>query len=387
MTQSPTLDPTTRDFIQAMPKAEIHIHLEGAIQPETLLELARRHRREDSLPTTDLDGLRRWFTFTDFPHFIQIYWTISDLLRTPEDFALIVHACGADMAAQNIRYRELTFTPFTHTDLQQKGLTMGALFEGLEAGRAQAKRDFGVEMRWVFDIPRNTSFKPWHSSLPIRAAARLADGALRKVGLRRGEQYHPYPAERTLAYALAGQDKGVVGFGLGGYEVGAPPEPFAHVFRTAKAAGLLSVPHAGETVGPASIWGAVNTLAADRIGHGVRAIEDEALLALLRERQIPLELNPTSNICLHVYSNMAEHPFPKLDQLGLLVTVNSDDPPLFNTSLTQEYQVLATHFGYAPAALARVARNAFVAAGAPAALKAQLLQEFDEWVQKQANKD
>lgn len=379
MNQQSPLAQATRDFIAAMPKAEIHIHLEGAIQPETLLELARRHRREDKLPTTNIEGLRRWFTFTDFPHFIQIYWTISDLLRTPEDFALIVHACGADMAAQNIRYRELTFTPFTHTDLQDKGLTMEAIFEGLEAGRAQAKRDFGVEMRWVFDIPRNTSFKPWHKSTRVRGVVRGIDAQLRRWGLRQKEYYHPYPAERTLAYALAGQDKGVIGFGLGGFEVGAPPEPFAQVFRTAKAAGLLSVPHAGETVGPASIWGAINTLDADRIGHGVRAIEDEALLALLKERQIPLEINPTSNICLHVYPSLAEHPFAKLDRMGLLVTVNSDDPPLFNTSLTQEYAVLATQFGYSHADLVRIARNAFVTCGAPVEIKQRLLAEFDEW--------
>lgn len=374
------LTQSTLDFIQAMPKAEIHVHLEGAIQPETLLELARRHHREDKLPTTDLDGLRHWFTFTDFPHFIQIYWTISDLLRTPEDFALIVHACGADMAAQNIRYRELTFTPFTHTDLQDKGLTIEGLFDGLEAGRTQANRDFGVEMRWIFDIPRNTSFKPWRKSTKARHAVRQVDSFLRKVGLRRGDHYVPYPAEQTLAYALAGQAQGVIGFGLGGYEVGAPPEPFAPIFRTAKAAGLLSVPHAGETVGPASIWGAINALNADRIGHGVRAIEDEGLLTLLKERQIPLELNPTSNICLHVYPHLANHPFPELDRMGLLVTVNSDDPPLFNTSLCQEYQVLATHFGYSHADLARIARNAFVTTGAPAELKSRLLHEFDQWV-------
>lgn len=375
----------TLDFIRAMPKAELHVHLEGAIQPETLLELARRHQREDQLPTTDLDGLRRWFTFTDFPHFIQIYWTISDLLRTPEDFALIVHACGADMAAQNIRYRELTFTPFTHTELQDKGLTIEAIFEGLEAGHAQAKRDFGIEMRWIFDIPRNTSFRPWHNSTNARRAARLVDELLRKVGLRRGDLYTPYPAERTLAYALAGQDKGVIGFGLGGYEVGAPPEPFAPVFRTAKAAGLLSLPHAGETVGPASIWGVVNALDADRIGHGVRAIEDPQLVTLLKDRQIPLELNPTSNICLHVYPSFAEHPFRQLDEMGLLVTVNSDDPPLFNTSLCQEYQVLADEFGYTKADLVRIARNAFVAAAAPVEVKQQLLDEFDEWVKNNDN--
>lgn len=345
-------------FIRAMPKAELHVHLEGAIQPETLLELARRHQRLDALPATDLAGLRRWFTFTDFPHFIQIYLTISDLLRTPDDFALIAYACGADMAAQNIRYRELTFTPFTHTDLQNKNLTIADLLQGLEAGRRQAQRDFGVEMRWVFDIPRNVSF-------------------------RNGGNYDPYPAERTLAYALAGQAQGVVGFGLGGFEVGAPPEPFAHAFHAASAAGLISVPHAGETMGAASVWGAVKQLQAVRIGHGVRAMEDANLLALLYERQIVLEINPTSNVCLHVYRRLAEHPFPHLDRMGLLVTVNSDDPPLFNTNLCQEYAVLASEFGYGPTDLARIARNAFVASGAPTPLKEQLLGEFDRWLAEQ----
>lgn len=353
---STQLDPQTRAFVQAMPKAEIHIHLEGSIQPETLLTLAKQHGRESVLPTTELDGLRRWFTFTDFRHFIEIYFTISDLLRTPDDFALIVEACGADMATQDIRYRELTFTPYTHTHFQEKGLTIDDLFAGLEAGRAKAKRDHGVEMRWVFDIPRNASFS------------------------RSNGVYDPSVAEITLDYALAGQDKGVVGFGLGGLEVGAPPEAYAHAFRDAKAAGLLSVPHAGETMGAESVWGAVQALDAERIGHGVRAMEDPALLQMLKERQIVLEVNPTSNVCLHVYRRAAEHPFPHLDRMGLTVTVNSDDPPLFNTNLTEEYLLLATEFGYEPADLARIARNAFVACGAPAELKDAQLAEFDQWV-------
>lgn len=343
------------DLIQAMPKAELHIHLEGAIQPQTMLELARRHSRLHELPATDVEGLRRWFTFTDFSHFVEIYWAISNLLRTPDDFALIVYACGADMAAQNIRYRELTVTPFTHTDWQKKGLRINDLLAGLEAGRVQAQRDFGVEMRWVFDVPRNLSFR--------------ADGG-----------YDPYPAEQTLAYALAGQDKGVVGFGLGGFEADAPPEPFAHAFGAAKAAGLWSVPHAGETMGAASVWGALRDLQADRIGHGVRAIEDPHLLMLLKEQQTVLEINPTSNICLHVYRRLAEHPFPHLDHMGLRVTVNSDDPPLFNTSLCQEYAVLGQEFGYNMRDLARIARNAFVSMAAPTEVKSRLLREFDGWV-------
>jgi adenosine deaminase len=354
------LDPALSAWIGAMPKAEIHIHLEGSIQPETLLVLAQRHGRVSSLPTADLEGLRQWFTFQDFPHFLRVYMLISDLLRTPEDFALIVEACGSDMAAQNIRYRELTFTPFTHTDYQRKGLTIDDLLAGLDAGRAAARAQHGVEMRWVFDVPRNVSFGP-------------AGGS--KIGA-----YNPYPAERTLAYALQGQAHGVVGYGLGGYEVGAPPAPFVHAFATAKSAGLLCVPHAGETLGAASVADAIFLLGADRIGHGVRAIEDPKLLTILRDRQIPLEINPTSNIRLHIYRRMAEHPLPHLDRMGLKVTVNSDDPPLFNTTLCAEYQALASEFGYDKGAIARLARNAFEVSGAPPELKGKLIAEFDAYV-------
>ena len=152
------------------------------------------------------------------------------------------------MVEQNIRYSELTFTPFTHTHLQKKNLTIEGLLDGLEAGRAQAKAEFGVEMRWVFDIPRNASFPPGYAA---------HDGA----------GYDPLPAETTLAYALQGMDRGVVAFGLGGFEVGAPPEPFAPAFAEAKAAGLMSVPHAGETMGAASVRGAIKALQADRIGR------------------------------------------------------------------------------------------------------------------------
>jgi len=353
----PSPPDVTTAFIAAMPKAELHIHLEGAIDPVAVLELAQRHHRLDTLPATDLATLQQWYTFTDFPHFVRVYMVISDLLRTPEDFAYVTYRCGQDMAAQNIRYRELTFTPFTHTDYQRKGLTVADLFEGLDAGRAAAHTEFGVEMRWVFDIPRNLSFP-------------------------RTGGYDPYPAERTLAYALAGRDHGVVGLGLGGFEPGAPPEPFAHAFDRAHAEGLRCAPHAGETMGPASIWGAIETLHADRIGHGVRAIEDPTLLTVLRDRQLPLEINLTSNVCLHVYDRHAVHPFPYLDRMGLKVTVNSDDPPLFNTTLSAEFGVLAAEFGYDAAGLARIARNAFEVSSAPTTLKTQLLAEFDAWTTK-----
>ncbi len=345
------------ELIRSMPKAELHVHLEGSIEPRTVLELAERHSAFDRLPSMTDEGLRQWFVFRDFPHFVDIYMVIQALLRTPDDFSTIVYRCGEDMAAQNICYRELTVTTYTHTHLQSKGLRIEDILEGLSDGRRRARRDLGVEMRWVFDVPRNAAFKAGH--------------------------YDSTPADVTLSHALQGKAHGVVGFGLGGYEVGAPPQPFAHAFRAARDSGLYSVPHAGETQGPASIWGAISELRADRIGHGVRAIEDPALLLCLAERQIPLEINPVSNICLGVYPTLERHPFPHLDRMGVLVTINSDDPPLFNTSLIDEYTHLATTFGYGPEDLIRIARNAFRASAAEPSLKQTLLAEFEDWATAQ----
>ena len=350
-------------FIQNMPKAELHVHLEGSIQPQTVLKLAKRNNLEDTLPVKDLPGLLNWFTFTNFEHFIVVYLAISNLLRTPDDFELITYEFGRDMARQNIRYREATFTPQTHVDFMDKGLAIEDLLSGLENGRKRAKQDFGVEIRWVFDLNRGLGF-----SNPEL-------------------DYDPRPAERTLEFALMGKDRGVVGFGLGGYEVGAPPEPFKDAFLEAKKQGLLSLPHAGETCGPESVWGAFNDLQADRIGHGVRSIEDPALLLEIKKRQIPLELNPTSNICLKVYPQMEFHPLPHLDKMGLPITVNSDDPPLFNTDLVREYQLLATVFEYDFEGITRIARNAFAFSGAEPELKKSLLQEFDSWKAEQKMKN
>lgn len=342
-------------LIREMPKAELHIHLEGSISPKTLLALAQRHGLEERLPSKDADILAEWFQFTDFPHFIEVYLTISECLRDEDDFAFIAEAYAETAAAQNIVYAEMTVTPFTHTHFQDKNITIDAILKGLEAGRVAAARH-GVDLRWVFDVPRNFSFSK-------------ENGA-----------YDPFPADKTLSYALRGRDQGVIGFGLGGDEVNAPPAPFAHAFRRAVAAGLMSVPHAGETEGPASVWDALQFLQARRLGHGVRAIEDPALLSVLRDTQIPLELNISSNICLHLYNKVDQHPFPLLDKMGLLVTVNSDDPPLFNTTLLQEYELLAENFGYGIQDLSRIARNAFLAAGLPRAEKRRQLARFDNWV-------
>ncbi len=330
---------TLHDFIQAMPKVELHVHLEGAIQPETLLKLARKHNV--SLPADNVEGLRRWYRFTDFDHFVQIYGKISECLRTPDDIELVAREFLAGQAAQHIEYSEVTYTPYTH--YKQKGLPWAEQLDALNRARMWAEAELGVTMGLVPDISRNVSAE---------------------IGLLVAE------------WAVAGMNNGVVALGLGGPEAGNPPEKFGDAFACAEEAGLPGVPHAGEMVGPASIWGALRSLNAVRIGHGVRCLEDSTLVDELRRRQIPLEVCPTSNVCLGVAPDFASHPLPRLIREGLYVTLNSDDPPMFNTTLTNEYIQAAECFGFDEAILEALVMNAVDAALMPPDARARLKARF-----------
>jgi len=329
------------DLIRAMPKAELHIHLEGSIQPATLLELARRN----GVPLAeDVAGLRALYEFRDFAHFIEVYTLIQSCLRTRDDWTLVVCDLGRELARQNVRYAEVTFTPRPDRGTP---LPYPDILAGIEAGRAEIARTYGVEMRWLPDAVRD------HGP---RAALEVAD------------------------LAIVARGRGVVGLGLGGSENLFPPELFAAAFARAHAAGLYAYPHAGELAGPASIWGALRALHADRIGHGVRAIEDPALLAYLREHQITLDICPTSNIRLHVYPSYEAHPLRRLYEAGVPVTINTDDPPLFNTDLIHEYELAAHVFGFSARELMALSLNAVRASFLPPAEKARLAQEFEaQW--------
>ncbi|HYX51182.1 MAG TPA: adenosine deaminase, partial [Ktedonobacteraceae bacterium] len=278
-------------YIEAVPKAELHVHLEGSIQPATLLKLAQQNDVE--LPVQTVEDLQDWFTFRDFDHFVEIYFEISSCLKTSDDYELIAYEFGAQMAKQNIRYAEVTFSPSTHQF--SLGIPFDVFFSGLTKGRLRTRNDFGVEIRWVFDIVRD-----------------IPDMQLNE---RR--------AEYTLAVAEEGMRDGVVALGLGGGEVGNPAERYEKWFEKALEVGLHSVPHAGETVGPESVWGAIRSLGAERLGHGVRSIEDPELVEYLAERHIPLEICPTSNIRLGVYPELAAHPLRSLYDAGVPVTINS----------------------------------------------------------------
>lgn len=339
---------TLNSYVQEMPKVELHVHLEGSIRPATLLELADRNGVH--LPVKDpvgerptqpsLDDLREFYRFVDFDHFVQVYFAITSCLRTVDDFRLIAYEFGADMARQNIRYSEVTFSP--STSVHFTGMPFGDIMEGLNDGRARARDEFGVDFQWVLDIVRNT----------------------------------PDERHQVAKWASGARDRGVIALGLGGTETGYPPEWFADAYAMGREAGLRSVPHAGETAGPGSVWGAIHSLGAERIGHGVRSIEDPALVEYLREHQIPLEVCPTSNLCLGVYPSYLAHPFRWMWEHGLYLTVNSDDPPMFNTDLVQEYQVLVEQMGFEAADLERLSTNALRASFLPDERKDALEEEF-----------
>jgi aminodeoxyfutalosine deaminase len=327
-------------YIGAMPKVELHVHMEGSIRPETLLKLARRNKV--TLPADTLEGLRDWYTFTDFPHFIQVYLAISSCLRTPDDIELIAREFLEGQARQNIRHSEVTYTP--SNIYRASHIPFPDQLAAINRARAWAKEALGVTMSLSTDISRES-----------------------------------HTEEDTLGvadWAISGLGNGVVSIGLGGPEVGNPPELFKAAFDRARAAGLHCVPHAGETVGPESVWGALRELKAERIGHGVRCVEDQALVKELVERQTPLEVCPTSNVCLKVVSDFASHPFPHLLESGLYVTLNSDDPPMFNTTLTDEYLKVAAGFSFGADQLEKLSLNAVRASFLPKEEKIALEQKF-----------
>jgi len=328
------------DFI-SLPKAELHVHLEGSIRPETLIELARRNGV--TLPTKSLDELRRWFEFRDFDHFIQVYLTIARCLKTHDDYELITLEFAREAQRQNIRHAEVTFSPSTHCMF---GVPEDAFLAGLESGRRRAREEFGVSILWIFDIVRNAP--DWRAN-----------------------------ADLTLRIALDARSIGVVALGLGGKELDHPPAPFAPWFERARSEGLHSIPHAGEGLGPESVRDAIEHLGAERIGHGVRAIEDPAVVRLLAELRIPLEVCPTSNLRLRYYDSYATHPLRRLHDSGVIITVNSDDPPLFNTTLTDELRLLESEFGFSPSESLSILRNSFTHSLLPEAEKSALQSNPD----------
>ncbi|MFI9305962.1 adenosine deaminase [Streptomyces triculaminicus] len=328
-------------FIAGLPKAELHVHHVGSASPRIVAELAARH--PDSPVPTDPEALADFFTFRDFAHFIEVYLSVVDLIRDAEDVRLLTYEVARDMARQNIRYAELTVTPFSST---KRGIPDAAFVEAIEDARKAAESELGVTLRWCFDIPGEAGLEA---------------------------------AEETTRMACDLKPEGLVSFGLGGPEIGVPRPQFKPYFDRAIAAGLHSVPHAGETTGPQTIWDALTHLRAERIGHGTSATQDPKLLAHLAEHRIPLEVCPTSNLATRAVTDLERHPIKEMVAAGVLVTINSDDPPMFGTDLNTEYAVAARLLELDAHGVAALARNAVEASFMDAAGKAALTAEIDAY--------
>lgn len=288
-------------YLRSMPKVELHVHLEGSIPPGTLLKLARKYNHPIGSWTEN--QLTNWFRFRDFPHFANSYMTICKCIRTPEDIELLTYEFLQGQAKQNILHTEFTFTAWIYHKNRQ--IPYPEQFAAIYQGRLRAERDFGTKSLVIVDIPRGF--------------------ATAEEGLTMTEQ------------VVQARNFGVVALGLGGYEVGNPVAFYKESFDLARSVDFPCILHAGETEGAASIWEALLTGNSIRIGHGVRCLEDPALVTYLRKHRIPLEVCPTSNVCLNVVDRYKAHPLRELIDQGLIVTLNSDDPALFSTTLTDEY--------------------------------------------------
>jgi adenosine deaminase len=326
---------TGRD-LRSLPKAHLHLHLEGAMRPETLVELAARY-------AVPLPPVGDYDSFTEFS---AIYEAVCAVLRTHDDLRRLVREAVEDAAVSGATWLEMGVRPTLH--------------------RGKFKGDAEV-LEVLLDEGRSAG-----------AALGVGVGALMTVD--RTQPLAIAMEEATLAAAYA--DKGVVSFGLANDEYGHPPDAFVEPFAMTREAGLLSCPHAGELDGPNSVWQALDTLGADRIQHGVRAIEDPDLLRRLADDGTCLDVCPTSNVCLKVVPSIADHPLPRLLEAGIRCSLNGDDPLFFGANLLQEYQLSRDKLGLSDEQLASVARASIDASGAPTALKASAGAAIDTWLSR-----
>lgn len=322
-------------FIRQLPKAELHLHLEGAVDPVTLHELRQRHRDHASLGETEA-----LYQYSDFQSFLMAFKEVSAHLCGPDDYELATYRLMQRLKEENVLHAEVYVAVGVSLYRKQN---FDAIFEGLERGRARGARDFDVSLLWIFDATRHFGVEA---------------------------------AQQVFELAVRYKDRNVIGVGIGGDEVKAPPELFRGVYGYAEDNGMRLTAHAGETAGPESIWGALN-LHAERIGHGLTAAQDGDLVEEVAYRQIPIEVCVTSNLRTGVCKTLAEHPVKSYFDQGVMVILNTDDPALFKTSLSREYQVAQENFGFTDEHLRELARNSFEASFLPAEKKIELLSLFD----------
>ncbi len=323
------------EFIRSLPKAELHLHLEGSVTPATLVELRRLHGKESTLADA-----RALYQYKDFSGFLMAFKGLTEDLQAPADYELIAYQLMQQLKAENVLHAEVYVSVGVCLWRKQD---FAAIFERLERGRERAERDFGTSLLWIFDAVR---------------------------------QFGPGAAREVFELAGSYRDRNVIGIGIGGDEQKAPPELFREAYAYAADQGLRLTAHAGESAGPESVWGALN-LGAERIGHGLTAYHDPELIEELATRQIPLEICLTSNLRTGCCTKISEHPVRRYFDQGLMVTLNSDDPAMFGSSLSNEYQLGQREFGFTDEHLRELARNSFEASFLPADKKLTFLNLLD----------
>ena len=350
MTESSTGAGAPSAFILSLPKAELHLHLEGTVDPATLAELSRRHPTPLSTTNnryTNIADSGRVFTeeearalyqYKDFTGFLLAFKAVTERLRTAADYELVTYRMMQKLHAQNVRHAEVYASVGV---IHWRGGEFALLFEGMERGRQRGERDFGMSLYWIFDAVRHFG---------ADAAGRVLDETLR----------------------LRKTSDSVIGIGLGGDERRAGPELFRDVYARAASEGLRTTVHAGETVGPESVWLALRQLKADRIGHGLSAADDPELMKYLAEKQIPVEVCISSNLLTGCCPSPEQHSLRQLFDAGVLVTLNTDDPEMFRTSLSREYQIAQDSLGFTEPELCRLAQNSFRASFLPETKKKAL---------------
>lgn len=347
----PTSSPNSSDqtdavadpWLQALPKVELHLHLEGSMSVETVRNLSNRHQADST--SVWPQGLPEAFSFTDFPDFANQFFFGLSLLQSGQDLVTIITDLAQTLAGQNVRYAEVTTTAYTHFLAKQgrAGMSQIEYRDGLNEGRRQAAA-LGVELGWVIDIPRDIETPDQDVTIEYLESANTPDG--------------------------------LVAIGLGGYEVGFPAAPYSEHFARAKALGLHSVPHAGETEGADSVRSAIVDLGAERIGHGVRCLEDPELVRQIADEGIFLEVCPTSNLLIGVISDMSEHALPGLREAGVRVCVNTDDPGWFATDMMTELEIASTVLGVDRAGHVAMQHDALDGSFATDAVRAKIRSEL-----------
>ncbi|HTY85206.1 MAG TPA: adenosine deaminase [Silvibacterium sp.] len=329
------------NFIRRLPKAELHLHVEGTVTPETLVELSRRH---DSEPL-DLEQAKAVYGYTDFSGFLMAFKAVTERLRTPEDYELIAYRMLERLASQGVTHAEIYVAVGV---IYYWGREPDPLFTGLERARVRAEQEFGITAYWIFD-------------------------AVRQFGVDKAAQVFRKAAEMRQGYPS------IIGIGIGGDERHTGAEPFRGLYAEARDAGLRLTAHAGESVGPEGIWGALN-IGAERVGHGLTAIHDADLMGILAERQIPIEVCITSNLRTGCCRELAEHPVRRYFDSGLMVTLNSDDPAMFQSDLENEFRIAHDDFGFSNEHMRELAANSIEASFLPPERKVELLHQIEKAV-------